>query len=199
MTTFLLVRHAAHVRQDRLVVGRMPGVGLGGPGLAQVDRLADRLGAKPADAVWSGPLERAVATAGPVAARLGLEVRVTPALDELDYGDWTGRSPDELAAEPAWGPWNAFRSGTRVPGGETMLEVQARVVGLAGRLREAHPDGRVVLVSHAEVLRALLLHHLGVPLDLFWRVALDPGSVSVLEVTGDGARVLRLNETGEPP
>jgi probable phosphoglycerate mutase len=79
-----------------------------------------------------------------------------------------------------------------------MVEAQTRVVGLVERLRRKHPDGRVVLVSHADVIRALLLHGLGLPLDQFLRIEVEPGSVSVLQVEDWGARLLRLNDTGEP-
>lgn len=200
MTTLLLVRHAAHALQDRAVlVGRTADVGLGETGRATLPGLVGRLATKPADAVLSGPLERAIATATPIAARLGLALQVAPELDELDYGEWTGRSFDDLAHDSRWAAWNAYRSGHRPPGGESMLEVQARVVGLVERLRRLHPDGRVVLVSHADVIRALVLHALGLPLDLFLRIEVEPGSISVLQVEDWGARLLRLNDTGANP
>lgn len=143
-------------------------------------------------------MERAVATATPIAARLRLPLQIAPELDELDFGEWTGRSLADLADDPRWALWNTYRSSHRPPGGESMLEAQARVVGLTQRLRRQDPHGRVVLVSHADVIRALLLHALAMPLDLFIRIEVEPGSVSVLQVEDWGARLLRLNDMGEP-
>jgi probable phosphoglycerate mutase len=169
-------------------------VRLGESGRRQLRFLHERLAGLPIEAVHSGPLERAEETA----RALGLPVTIAPELDELDYGDWTGRSVEELSGDPAWEAWNRFRAGTRIPGGETMLEVQARAVGLVQRLQAEHPSGRVVLVSHGDVIRAVLLHHLGLSLDLFARVEIDPGSLSVLAVEPWGARVLLLNQTTDP-
>jgi probable phosphoglycerate mutase len=195
VTIFYLVRHAAHARQGRTLVGRTLGIGLGDPARHQLAWLAQRLAGTAFAAAFSGPLERAVATAE-VLAR---PVTVASELDEVDYGEWTGRTIDDLAADPLWQAWNGFRSGTRVPGGETMLEVQARALRLIDRLRQAHPTGRVLLVSHGDVLRAVLLHHLGLSTDRFASIEVDPGSLSILAVEPWGARVLRLNETNGLP
>ncbi len=197
MTLLHLVRHAAHARQrDGTLVGRTPGIGLGAAAPDQLRWLRDRLAGVAFDAVLSSPRRRAVETARAISSG---EPAVAAELDEVDFGAWTGRTIDELADDPTWRNWNTFRSGTRVPGGETMLEVQARSVGLTQRTCLAHGQGRVLLVSHAEVLRSLLLHHLGLPLDHWSRLELDPGSLSVLEVLPWGARTLRLNETAAPP
>jgi broad specificity phosphatase PhoE len=194
MTVFYLVRHAAHATQGERLVGRVPGARLGELGRRQLRFLRERLAGLPIEAVHSGPLERAEETA----RALGLPVTIAPELDELDYGDWTGCSVEELAGDLAWEAWNRFRTGTRIPGGETMLQVQARSVGLVQRLQAEHPSGRVVLVSHGDVIRAVLLHYLGLSLDLFARVEINPGSLSVLAVEPWGARVLLLNQTADP-
>jgi probable phosphoglycerate mutase len=195
MTLFYLVRHAAHARQGEGLIGRTKGVGLGEEGRRQLAWLSRRLADVRFAAACCGPLERAVLTAEALAD----SVTVAAELDELDYGDWTGRRIDELAGDPLWRAWNGFRAGTRIPGGETMLEVQARAVGLIDRLREAHPAGRVLLVSHGDVIRAVLLYHLGLSPDLWARIEVDPGSLSVLAVEPWGARLLRLNESGALP
>lgn len=191
MTLLYLVRHAAHARQDDgTLVGRTPGIGLGEEAPAQLRWLRQRVAGITFDAILSSPLARAVETARAIAG----EPRLAPALDEVDFGAWTGRRVDDLAGEPAWRAWNGFRSSAPIPGGETMLRIQARGVGLAQRACREHPQGRVLLVSHAEILRAVVLHYLGLSLDRWSRLELAPGSLSLLEVHPGGACVLRLNE-----
>src|SRR5215208_4605580 len=134
-TTLHLVRHAAHDRLDRVLCGRMPGVTLGTLGRAQAAALSERLAGESIGAVYASPLERARETAEPLAERSGLAVRVEAAFQELDFGAWSGRAFDDLSGDPLWTRWNTARSLTRPPGGETMWEAQARVVGGIERLR----------------------------------------------------------------
>jgi probable phosphoglycerate mutase len=129
-----------------------------------------------------------------VAARLGEEVRPCEALAEVDFGDWAGRRVDDLrAGDPRWRWWNEFRSGTPAPGGETAVEVQARVVGEVLRLRSVHPETVVALVSHADVIRAALAWALGVPLDLARRLEVGLASASVVAIGDGGPWVLGVN------
>ena len=194
-TTLLLVRHAAHGLLGRVLTGRMPGVSLGEEGRRQAARLAERLSRETVAAVYSSPLERARETAEPIAARFGLLVQVEERLDEIDVGDWQGRDFAALAQDPGWNAWNTASSVTRAPGGETMLEAQARAIRVIEQLRAAHPDTGVVLVSHGDVIKAALLYHLGLPIDAYQRIEVGPASLSVLVVGDWGARVLSLNET----
>ena len=196
MTTFLLVRHAPHILQGKSLVGRTDGIGLSEEGRRILVRLAERFSGAPIDAVYCSPLERARDTAGAIAAKLGLEPEVAPELNEIDYGDWTGRTFAQVADEPLWHQWNTFRSGSRLPGAETILEIQSRTLALVERLRERHPKGRVVLVSHGDPIRAILLHFLGMSSDFIHRLEVDPGSVSVLAVEDTGPCLLKLNDTG---
>lgn len=195
MTTFHLIRHAAHGLLGWRIAGRMPGVHLSEAGQTQAERLAEWLARQPMGAVYSGPLERARETAMPLCRRLGLPLQIAPSLDELDYGEWTGRTFEELAGLPTWQQFNSFRSGTRIPGGELMPEVQTRAVTEMERLREIHPDAHVALVSHGDVIKAAAAYFLGVPLDLFQRLVIDPASVTVIAVDDYGPRVLRVNGT----
>ena len=194
MTTFYLVRHAAHGLLGHVLAGRMPGVRLGPEGLAQADRLAERLAREAVEAVHSSPLERARETAAPIAARLGLDVQVAEALNEIDLGEWSGRSFDSLRDDPLWRSWNSARSVTRPPGGETMLEVQLRAVGHMERVRREHPDAGVVLVSHGDVIKAGLAYYLGLGADAWSRFDVDPASLSALVVGDWGARLRVMNE-----
>jgi broad specificity phosphatase PhoE len=191
---FFLVRHAAHELVDRVMCGRMPGVSLGEEGRAQARRLADRLAREPIAALHASPLERARETAAPIAERLRLQPEIHEAINEIDMGEWSGRSFDELHGDPRWPSWNNARSVSRPPRGESMLEVQARVVGHLERARAAYRDRAVVLVSHADVIKAALLYCLGMPLDGYRLFDIGPASVSTLVIGDWGAKVLSMNE-----
>ena len=198
-TTLHLVRHAAHGLLGRVLAGRMPGVGLGADGVAQAAALADALAGRPILAVLSSPVQRAQETAGPIAARHGLPVLTDPGLDEIDFGTWAGMTFEALDADPAWHAWNRFRSFAPTPGGELMVAAQVRALHAVARARAMVPDGEAVLVSHSDVLKAVLAHFLGTPLDLLHRIELAPASHSVLVLFDDGARVDGVNLPSPSP
>jgi probable phosphomutase (TIGR03848 family) len=193
-TTFHLVRHASHDRLGHMMCGRMPGVTLSAQGLAETKALAERLAREPVQAVVSSPLERAQQTAKPIADRHGLAVEKVDQLNEIDIGAWSGRTFPELEADPVWAAWNQARFVTRPPGGETMLDVQARSVSALDRLRERYREAQLVLVSHADVIKAVIAHYLGLALDLIQRFEVNPASITTLVVGSWGAKLLRLNE-----
>jgi probable phosphoglycerate mutase len=198
MTTFLLIRHAAHELLNRTLAGRMPGVHLSAAGQAQAVRLAERLAPLPITAVYSSPSDRARETAEPVARRLGLPVEIAAALDEHEFGAWTGRPFDELREQPGWRPFNTYRSGTRPPGGELHLEVQTRAVAWLTAQQATHPDAVLACISHGDVIKATLLYYLGASLDFVLRLDIGPASVSVLELREWGPKIHRMNDTGGP-
>lgn len=193
MTTFALIRHADHAVVGHTIVGRAPGVRLSPNGLRQADALAERLEGSAVRALYSSPLERARATAAALAARLHLDVQVADELNEIDYGAWTNKTLADLHDLEGWRRFNIFRSGSRIPEGETMIEVQGRMLGLAERLCSAHPDETVALVSHGDVIKATLAHYLGVSLDLFQRIEISPASLSVVRIERYGPEVLLIN------
>jgi len=193
-TTFFLVRHAAHDRVGTVLCGRMPGIHLGARGKAQAERLAERFAGASVACILSSPLERAVETAEPIAARLDLPFDTCSALAEIDFGRWSGMSFETLARDPHWASWNTSRSTNRPPEGETMLEAQARIVGIMEDLRRRYAEHSIILVSHSDVIKAALLYHLGLPIDAYARLDVEPASISTLAVGDWGARVMRLNE-----
>jgi probable phosphoglycerate mutase len=199
MTTFALIRHASHGLLGHSIVGRAPGVALSPDGLREAEALAERLEGSPIRALYSGPLERARATAAPIAARLGLDVQIADELNEIDFGEWTNRTLADLCHLEEWRRYNVFRSATRIPGGETMVEVQARMLRLVQRLCSAHPERTVALVSHGDVIKAILAHCLGVPLDLFSRIEISPASISIVRIDRYGPAVLLMNGGVEEP
>ena len=200
MTALLLVRHGRHGLQERVVVGRTPGVALAEEGRAQADALAREISVRaPGVAlVQASPQQRTRETAAPIAAGLGCTVAVADALDEVDCGAWTGKTFEALGQEPSWRQWNAHRAVARAPGGESMLDVQARIVAHTERLRAEHPDGAIVLVSHGDVIRSLLLYHLGLGVEDWHRIEVEPGSLSTIVVGDWGAKVVGLNWTPRP-
>ena len=169
----------------------MPGVGLSEEGLAQAERLADALAARPITRVCCSPLQRAQQTAAPLAARLGIPIQTEPDLTEIEFGAWTGQ-PFAALDGPAWTAWNTSRATAQPPGGETILAAQARAIAVMLRIA-AEEDGEVVLVSHQDVIKAMLAYILGSSLDLLHRFDLVPASRSVVFVGAGWARVDGVN------
>jgi broad specificity phosphatase PhoE len=199
MADFYLIRHAAHDLLGSELVGRRPDVRLNNLGAQQASLLARRLAAVRFAAVLSSPRERACETAAPLAAEQEREVELAAALDEVDFGEWTGRSFAELETDPRWQEFNCARSRVIIPGGEAMLGVQLRMVGLLQRLAEVRRESALALVSHGDVIRGALLHYLGMPLDHIHRLEIAPASVSILRLGIGGPRVLALNRTVDGP
>jgi broad specificity phosphatase PhoE len=194
-TTFHLVRHGEHDRVDRTLCGRMPGVVLNDTGKAQASAAGRRLAALQPLLILSSPLERARGTAVIIGQETGCPVEDAPALQEIDCGEWTGKAFEDLHKDPHWKDWNDARSVTRPPGGEMMIEVQARVVKYLESLRCLYERARLVLVSHSDVIKAAILFHIGMSLDLFSRIEVAPGSISTMIVGNGGAKLVSLNET----
>jgi broad specificity phosphatase PhoE len=194
VTTIFLVRHALHSLGTGTLAGRIAGVTLTEKGRAQAGRLAQRLEREGVTAVHSSPRERTLETAAPIAERCGVPVETVPALDEVDFGAWSGKSFDELDPDPDWTAWNSRRDSARTPGGETIGDVARRVIGHIEHCRAADPGGRIVLVSHAEPIRTAILHYLGLPFSAYGRLDIDPASISQIVFSGGGARLTGLNE-----
>lgn len=195
MTTFLLIRHASHDLLGKTLVGR-GGVHLNARGKMEAERLAARLGGEAIRALYTSPRERAQETAWPLAERLLLSARVSTALDEIDFGEWTGKTFDELHGDARFHRWNAARATSEAPGGETMLAAQHRIVAEIERLSEVHPGETVALVSHGDILKSALMHFLGIPLDFILRLEISPASVSTLVVQPGHTRVTGINDLG---
>lgn len=199
MTTVLLIRHGrTRANSDGILAGRLPGVALDGVGRRQVRSLAGRLRGVPIDEVVHSPLERCVETAlGLLAAReASVPLHPDRRLLECDYGQWTGRKLAELAALPLWETVQRQPSAVVFPDGESMVEMADRAVSAVRDARTRHPDGVVAVVSHGDVIKAILSDALGQPLDAFQRIAVAPGSVSVVAYGPQRPTVLRMNETG---
>jgi broad specificity phosphatase PhoE len=196
MTGFLFVRHTSHDLITSKIAGRMPGVHLNARGLAAAERLAEDLSCLPIRQIYCGPLERARQTAEPLSRKLNLPLHVAAAFDEIETGEWTGKTFEELKSDPEWQKWNAFRSSSRAPGGEVMLDVQSRVLNKLSQLSAGADQGLTAIFSHGDVIRATVAYFLAVPLDLFLRIAIDPGSLTWIELYQDSALIKLVNGTG---
>lgn len=194
MTRVLLVRHARCQGTGDRLHGRAPGVRLSAAGEREAQALAARLANEPLHAVYASPVERAVQTAAAVAAPHGLEPVLDAAFEELDFGEWTGSGIAALSGDD-WSAFNALRSLAPARGGELMLAVQARAVHGLLALRQRHDGATLAIVTHADVIRALLAHVLGMPLDNVLRLEVEPASVSIVHFDGLWPSVQSLNST----
>jgi len=148
------------------------------------------------DQIHASPRQRATETARAIETARGGELRVeiAEALDEVDFGAWSGCEFADLARDTQWRCWNERRSLARAPGGERMRDVQARIMSHIERVSAAAPEGAVALISHAEVIRAALLYCLGLSLDAWPLLEISPASVSRLALTALGAKIVSVNE-----
>lgn len=200
MAQLLLIRHAKNDWVGDRLAGRTPGVRLNEAGRGEAAALAARLAAHPIAAVYASPLERAQETAAFVAAPHGLPVVTLPEVAEVDFGEWTGRPMDELRPTPDWAGVQFHPSATRFPGGgETLLEAQARAVASIETTRARHVDECFAVVSHADVIKAVIAHYAGVHIDLFQRIVISTASVSVVHFTRMRPFVVVVNDTGSIP
>jgi probable phosphomutase (TIGR03848 family) len=199
MMNLLLIRHATNDWVGERLAGWTPDVHLNEKGRTQAESLAQRLADVPLAALYSSPLERTMETAQPLANAHGLTVQVREALGETHFGDWTGKSLKELKDDKLWPVVQVYPGGARFPGGESMREVQTRMVVELDAIRDAHPGQTVAVVSHSDPIKMAVAHYAGLPLDLFQRLAVSPASVTALTFTRFGPRLICLNYTDPLP
>ncbi len=177
------------------------GIHINGLGQREADELARHLAHVPLEAIYSSPLERAVDTASTVAACHHLDIQIREGLKEGKIGDWQGKLIKELQDTEEWKAMQANPIGFHAPGGgESIDEIQKRMVATAEEIRKEHPNGVVALVSHADPLKSLLAHYLCSDLKEFNRIAISPASASVVDVEdNNNAHVMLMNYRGEIP
>jgi broad specificity phosphatase PhoE len=179
-TRFLFVRHATCARTDDVLFGRAVDAPLDVRGRRQARLLAARLRDERPLRLLTSPRLRARQTAQAIATAVGVAPRISAALDEIDYGDWSGRRFADLAADPRWRRWNAERERACTPAGATIAGTQARVLGLLGALSRRFRGATLVLVTHAEIVRSALLHTLDAPAGDYRLIDVAPASLTVL-------------------
>ncbi|SDD20252.1 histidine phosphatase family protein [Nocardioides lianchengensis] len=201
MATVILVRHGrTTANASGVLAGRTAGVKLDETGRGQAARTGERLAVVPLTAVVTSPLERCRQTARALLEQQTGEpaTLVERGITECDYGEWQGRPLRELAKEKLWSVVQAQPSAATFPGGESMTTMQARSVAAVRRLDAAfeaeHGPGAVwVAVSHGDIIKSVLADALGMHLDLFQRINVDPASVSIVRYTESRPYVLATN------
>jgi probable phosphomutase (TIGR03848 family) len=201
VTLVLVVRHGLTAATGTALSGRTPGIPLDDRGRQQAAALAARLADVTLDAVISSPLDRCAQTAGAIAAGRAapVDMQIDERLIEVGYGDWTGQSLRKLSREPLWKIVQAHPSAVTFPGpgGETLPDIQRRAVAaIRDWNTRLGPHAVYLVCSHADVIKAILADSLGLHLDLYQRIQVDPCSLSVIRYTPLRPFVERMNDTG---
>ena len=199
MTTVVLVRHGLTHMTGPVLAGWTPGLHLDERGQKQADAVAERLRPVPFAAVVSSPLDRCLDTSAAVLAGRDLELAVDDRLGECRYGDWTGRPIKELAKDPLWKVVQNHPSAVVFPGpeGEALRDTQVRAVAAVRDWNSRLGDDAIWMAcSHGDVIKAIVADAMGLHLDQFQRIVIDPCSVTVIRYTELRLFVVRVNDTG---
>lgn len=203
MPTVLLIRHGRTAANAQgVLAGTSPGIDLDEEGRKQAERMAERLARVPLSGLVSSPLERTVQTSEAIARLQSeqanpLEISLDERVVECHYGDWTGRELKKLAKESLWKNVQAHPSSVTFPGGESMRTMQHRAVdAVRSWNREFGEKATYAIVSHGDVIKSIVADALGIHLDQFQRIAVDPGSMCIIEYTPLRPFVVRTNDTG---
>jgi broad specificity phosphatase PhoE len=188
----LLIRHAMVDACGRFLAGRTPGIHLNEEGVRQAAALGESLHDLSITAIYCSPLERARETATALAGDR-IEITTAEELNEVDFGEWTGLPFADLDQRHDWRAFNRARSTSAIPGGERMTEVQQRACRAVTRISDAHREETVAIISHGDVLRAVVAKVIDAPIDRLDSFAIDPASVSVLAPTWRGFELTLLN------
>jgi ribonuclease H / adenosylcobalamin/alpha-ribazole phosphatase len=185
-----LIRHGSHQEVGKVLSGRSE-IALDEAGRRDAETLIEMFTNSPVASIHSSPRRRAWETALPLAKSRGLAIERADALDEVDFGGFTGRGFAALADDPDWCRWNAERAEARCPGGETMREVVDRARGYLFSLPdEAFP---AICVTHCDIVRGVVADQLGMGLARIFSLECDPGSVTTLAIEGGNTRIVSLN------
>lgn len=195
MAIILLVRHGENDLVSRRMAGRLPGVHLNEKGRSQAAELAQRLAGLPIKAIYSSPLERAWQTATPLAERLGLGVERLSWLQEVDYGEWQGRTFGQLRRRKLWQTVHQAPAEVRFPGGESLAEAQARIVdGLTDLAAANPPEALLACFTHGDMIRLAVVHYLNMGLNDIQRLSIHTASISALSLDHGRAQLLCYNQ-----
>ncbi|MEU6081169.1 histidine phosphatase family protein [Streptomyces sp. NPDC047108] len=206
MPTLILVRHGRSTANTAgVLAGWSPGVALDERGAAQAAALPARLAGLPLAAAVTSPLQRCEETLRPLLdTRPGLPLHTEERIGECHYGSWTGRKLAELADEPLWTTVQRYPSAAEFPGpdGESVRAMQARAVDAVRewntRIEAEHgADAVYLMCSHGDIIKSLVADALGLHLDLFQRISVEPCSVTAIRFTPVRPFVLRLGDTGD--
>lgn len=201
MTELFLIRHAINdwVKTGKLA-GWTPGVHLNQDGRAQAEALGEYLTQTSLAAIYASPLERTLETAQAIAAHHpSLTVQPLDTVGEVRYGEWQGQKLSRLRRENLWQTVQIYPSRAHFPGGEAIRQAQARAVDALETLVVRHPNQRVAIVSHSDIIKLIVAHYLGAHLDFFQRIEISPASLTIIRLGADRPYIMRVNDTSYLP
>jgi len=198
MARIVLLRHAHSVANEKnLLAGRTAGVSLSKTGRVQADALVQRLGATQFDEVAISPLQRCRETIEPWLTTSAAKNRIVTdeLISEVDYGSWSGKSLASLRRKAQWKVVQDFPSQMVFPDGESLLEMQGRALSGFYRLNAVKGKGPRLLVSHGDVIKSIVAHCLGMHLDQFQRLVIEPASLTIIDTDSGVSRLVRFNDS----
>ena len=197
MARIVLLRHAHSVANEKnLLAGRTPGIALSKSGRDQALQLVNRLGAITFDEIAVSPMQRCRETIDPWLTSSDVKSRVVTddSISEVDYGSWSGKSLASLRRKSQWKVVQDFPSQMVFPEGESLLEMQGRALSGFYRLNSVKGKGPRLLVSHGDVIKSIVAHCLGMHLDQFQRLVIEPASITIIDTDNGMSRLVRFND-----
>lgn len=197
MARIVLLRHAHSVANEKnLLAGRTPGIALSKTGKDQALQLVNRLGAITFDEIAVSPMQRCRETIDPWLTSSNGKSRVVTddSISEVDYGSWSGKSLASLRRKSQWKVVQDFPSQMVFPEGESLLEMQGRALSGFYRLNSVKGKGPRLLVSHGDVIKSIVAHCLGMHLDQFQRLVIEPASITIIDTDNGMSRLVRFND-----
>jgi probable phosphomutase (TIGR03848 family) len=197
MARIVLLRHAHSVANEKnLLAGRTPGIALSKTGRDQALQLVNRLGVITFDEIAVSPMQRCRETIDPWLASGDVKTRVVTdgSISEVDYGSWSGKSLASLRRKSQWKVVQDFPSQMVFPEGESLLEMQGRALSGFYRLNSVKGKGPRLLVSHGDVIKSIVAHCLGMHLDQFQRLVIEPASITIIDTDNGMSRLVRFND-----
>ena len=197
MARIVLLRHAHSVANEKnLLAGRTPGIALSKTGRDQALQLVNRLGAITFDEIAVSPMQRCRETIDPWLRSSDGKSRVVTddSISEVDYGSWSGKSLASLRRKSEWKVVQDFPSQMLFPEGESLLEMQGRALSGFYRLNSVKGKGPRLLVSHGDVIKSIVAHCLGMHLDQFQRLVIEPASITIIDTDNGMSRLVRFND-----
>lgn len=197
MARIVLLRHAHSIANEKnLLAGRMSGITLSKSGKSQALDLVDRLGAMQFDEIAISPLQRCRETIDPWLSANNAKSRlvIDESISEVDYGSWSGKTLASLRRKAQWKVVQDFPSQMTFPEGESLLEMQGRALSGFYRLNAVKGKGPRLLVSHGDVIKSIVAHCLGMHLDQFQRLVIEPASITIIDTDSGVSRLVRFND-----
>jgi probable phosphomutase (TIGR03848 family) len=194
MTRLFLIRHGrSTANAEGVLAGHLPGIELDERGIEQAKNLAEKFTVPDLKAIISSPVRRCEQTAGYLAERRSMKVTSDERFTEMNFGHWQGRSLADLAKEPMWSSIQNEPSQVRFPEGESFLEVGTRTSEAISHWNDLFETGNYVVFTHADVIKVAVAQVLGLSLDLFQRIAVDPCSITIFDYTAERVTLKALN------